>query len=42
MGATYVDMVTSSMSLVSLEPTPMVVDCPTATLEDVMEQESKD
>ena len=42
MGITYVDTMTASMSLVSLGPTPMVVDCPTATLEDVTEQESKD
>ena len=42
MGDTYVDTVTASMSLINLGPTPMVVDHPTATLEDVTEQESKD
>ena len=42
MGATYIDMVTASMSLVSLGPTPMALDCPTATLEDVREQEPED
>ena len=42
MGATYIDMVTASMSLMSLGPTPMVVDCPTATLKDVTEQESEE
>ena len=41
-GATYVDTVTASMSLVSLGPTTMAVDCLTATLEDVTEQESED
>ena len=42
MGATYVDTVTASVSLVSLGPTPMVGDCPTATLGDVTEWESAD
>ena len=42
MGTTYVDTVTASMSLVILGPTTMVVDCPTATLEDVTEWESED
>ena len=37
MGTTYVDMVTASMSLVSLSPTSMMVNYPTATLEDVTE-----
>ena len=34
-GFIYVDSVTVSMSLVSLSPSPMVVDCPRAILEDV-------
>ena len=42
MGATFVDTVTTSLSLMNLGPTPMVVDHPTATLEDVTEWESKD
>ena len=41
-GGTYVDTVTASMSLVSLGPAPMAVDCPMATLEDVTEWESED
>ena len=41
MGTTYVDMVTASMSLMSLGPIPMTLDHPTATLEDVTEQESE-
>ena len=39
---TYVDTVTTCMSVVSLRPDPMVMDHPTATLEDVTEQESED
>ena len=39
MGATYVDTMTASMSLISLGPTPMAGDHPMATLEDVTESE---
>ena len=42
MGATFADMVIVSISLISLGPTPMAVDCPMATPEDVTDQESKD
>ena len=39
-GPTYLDMVTTSMSLVSLEVTPMVVDHPMPTLEGGEDSES--
>ena len=39
MGTTYIDSMTTSMSLVSLGPAPMVVDHPMTTLEDVTDVE---
>ena len=39
MGATYVDTVMASMSLISLGPTPMAVNCPMTTVEDISELE---
>ena len=39
-GTTYLDMVTASMSLVSLEVTPMAVDHPIPTLEGWEDLES--
>ena len=39
LGTTYIDSVTASTSLISLSPSPMVVDHPRATLEDVMDVE---
>ena len=38
-GTTYINSMMTSMSLVSLELAPMVVDHPMATLEDVMNVE---
>ena len=40
MGTTYIDSVTTSMSLISLGPPTMVGDHPTATLEDVTDREN--
>ena len=40
MGITYIDSVTTSLSLISLGPASMVVDYPTATLEDVTNAEN--
>ena len=40
MGTTYIDFVTTSMSLISLAPASMVGDHPTATLEDVTNMEN--
>ena len=39
MGITYVDLVMTSMSLVNLGPTPMAIDCPMTTVEDISELE---
>ena len=38
-GSIYIDSATASMSLVSLSPAPMAVDCPRAMLEDVTDVE---
>ena len=40
MATTYIDYVMTSVSLVSLGPASMVVDCPMPTLEDVTNAES--
>ena len=39
LGTTYLDMVTTSMSLVSLEVTPMTVDHPMPILEDPLDSD---
>ena len=38
-GATYVDTVMASMSLISLRPTPMAVDCAMPSLEDLSDSD---
>ena len=40
MGTTYIDSMTTSVSLVSLGPASMVVDYPMATQEDVTDAEN--
>ena len=40
MGTTYINSMTTSMSLVSIKPAPMVVDWPLPTLEEVTDAEN--